>query len=182
MIRVLAILAAFWASATAMVETKAEAQMTYENDGCRVTWHDTRPYGDGWIYELQCAPKPPSSVGGASGVMPAGPPIVGKASHYGSSYENQWLGCGLYINQAGDNLYHSADPTIIAVAPAQYREWPCGTTLRVTGPAGSIVGIRQDACPGCSGNWIDLSEAAFLRVCGAPYLMGICEVSIEVLR
>ena len=46
--------------------------------------------------------------------------ISGIATHYGYSYHGQRMGCG------GDR-YDSYDPTIVAVSPARYAEWPCGT-------------------------------------------------------
>ena len=96
--------------------------------------------------------------------------VYGRATHYGESYQGQTMGCG--------GTYDTADPTIVAVSPDRYESWPCGTRLRVTGPAGTVDVIRTDSCPGCSGNWLDLSEAGHARVCG----LGTCDVTIEVLR
>ena len=79
------------------------------------------------------------------------------------------MGCG--------GTYDTADPTIVAVSPDRYESWPCGTRLRVTGPAGTQDVVRTDSCPGCTGNWLDLSEAGHERVCG----VGTCEITIEVL-
>ena len=93
-------------------------------------------------------------------------------THYGESYNGQPLGCG-----TGD--YNSDDPTIVAVSPARYAEWPCGTRLTICGPAGCIEATRQDACPGCSANVVDLSEAGFGAVYG-PGASGSCRVTIEV--
>ena len=39
----------------------------------------------------------------------------------------------------------------------------CGTLL-----AGCVVVERQDACPGCGPNVLDLSEAGNELICGAP--------------
>ena len=94
----------------------------------------------------------------------------GRATHYGESYQGQTMGCG--------GTYDTADPTIVAVSPDRYESWPCGTRLRVTGPAGQQDVVRTDSCPGCTGNWLDLSEAGFARVCG----VGTCEITIEVLQ
>jgi len=52
--------------------------------------------------------------------------------------------------------------------------------LRVCGPAGCIVGLRQDGCPGCGVNHLDLSESGIAIVCGPG--AGRCRVEIEVLR
>ena len=96
--------------------------------------------------------------------------ISGIATHYGYSYHWQRMGCG--------GIYSSYDESIVAVSPARYAEWPCGTELLVTGPAGSIVVSRQDSCPGCSPNMIDLSEAGSIAVCGGqPHT---CRVEIRV--
>lgn len=92
--------------------------------------------------------------------MRAQEPIEGTATHYGRSYQNQPLGCG--------GRYDTNDPTIAAVGPARYSQWPCGTRLLVSGPAGSAILERKDSCPGCSPTMIDLSEAANELVCGSP--------------
>ena len=107
---------------------------------------------------------------GAPGAAQPGA-IAGWVTHYGESYQGQSLGCGT-------GVYRSDDPTIIAVGPARYGEWPCGTHLRICGPAGCIEATRQDACPGCSANVWDLAEAGFGAVCG-PEASGSCEVTIE---
>lgn len=93
----------------------------------------------------------------------------GRATHYGASYNGQRMGCG--------GVYRSGDPTIIAVGASNYRTWPCGTALVVSGPNGTIVGTRQDACPGCdsAGVIVDLSEEGHRRVCG----VGTCWVTVR---
>ena len=96
--------------------------------------------------------------------------IEGWATHYGEKYQNQPLGCG-------GKLYDTADPQILAVSPARYAEWPCGTVLRITGEGGTLVVARNDSCPGCHANTVDLSEAGSLAVCG---FVGTCRVVIEV--
>jgi hypothetical protein len=72
-------------------------------------------------------------------------------------------------------VYSRLDPTYLAVGPANYLRWPCGTSLTVHGPSGSIRATVQDRCPGCSGNHVDLGEAASQIVCGRP---SSCRVSI----
>jgi hypothetical protein len=96
--------------------------------------------------------------------------LLGYATHYGTQYNGQPLGCG-----AG--LYSSADPSIIAIAPANYRDWGCGAIMRVCGSNGCIVGIREDSCPGCTTNVVDLSEAGIDLVCGPG--ASSCPVTIE---
>lgn len=108
----------------------------------------------------------------ASGRIPPLATFSGVVSHYGAGYEGQIMGCPPHAP------YRSADPTIVAVSPARYAAWPCGTRFRVTGGAGAIVAVRTDACPGCTANWLDLSEAGALTVCGH---YGMCKVTIEVL-
>ena len=116
------------------------------------------------LYRWAFTPSPP-----AARVPVASEAIRGRATHYGESYQGQTMGCG--------GTYDTADPTIVAVSPDRYADWPCGTRLRVTGPAGTQDVVRTDSCPGCSGNWLDLSEAGHARTCG----IGTCEVTIEVL-
>ena len=98
--------------------------------------------------------------------------IQGQATHYGASYAGRPMGCG--------GIYDPANQTIVAVGPARYSEWPCGAALQVCGAGGCIVVTRQDACPGCHANVIDLSESGNSLVCGgAPHT---CRVTIQPLR
>lgn len=97
--------------------------------------------------------------------------IYGYVTHYGESYNGQTMGCG--------GTYWSSDPYIVAVSPARYSEWPCGTILRITGAAGQLDIPRTDSCPGCGPNLLDLSEAGSEVVCG---FVGNCPVTIEVIR
>jgi hypothetical protein len=134
------------------------------------------------VERLDAGPAPtPVPARAASGVA-----VQGFATHYcnpqvdgscidsgGRNYEGRRMGCS-------GAPYRSADASIVAVGPERYREWPCGTALRVSGPAGSIVVVRQDACPGCSANHVDLSEAGIETVCGLG--AGRCAVLIEVLK
>lgn len=105
-------------------------------------------------------------------LVPVSMPILGWATHYGESFNGGVLGCG-------SGHYDSNDLSIVAVGPSRYDEWPCGTRLRVCGPAGCITVTRQDACPGCSENVIDLSEAGNEMVCGVP--PHTCRATIQVL-
>ncbi len=111
------------------------------------------------------------------GTYPPLPPAVtvgnalpGLVTHYGVSFNGQSMGCGF-------GNYSSANPEIIAVGPDRYSQWPCGTALRVCGDSGCIIGIRQDACPGCGPNHLDLSESGIGIVCGDQ--ASVCRVSIE---
>ena len=112
-------------------------------------------------------PEPPAPV-----PVPKGALIKGQATAYGPAYNGQVLGCGT-------GYYDSNDMTIMAVGPARYREWPCGTNVQVCGPAGCIVATRQDACPGCYANLVDLSEAGNAAVCGSP--PHTCRVTLQVV-
>jgi hypothetical protein len=115
------------------------------------------------------APEQPSQAGRS--VAAVGGLISGHATSYGASYNGQPMGCG--------GVYSSNDITIMAVSPARYREWPCGTPVQVCGPAGCIVVIRQDACPGCYVNLVDLSEAGNAAVCGSP--PHTCRVTLQLV-
>ena len=68
----------------------------------------------------------PDSAAGLAPVelalLPSGPVVGGVVTHYGVSYNGQPLGCG-------DGPYRSGDFSVIAVGPARYSEWPCGTRL-----------------------------------------------------
>jgi expansin (peptidoglycan-binding protein) len=104
---------------------------------------------------------------------PSTPIIRGWATHYGESYQGGVLGCGT-------GYYKTDNPEIIAVGPSRYAEWPCGTRLRVCGPAGCITATRHDACPGCSPNVLDLSEAGNKLVCGDP--PHTCRATVQLIE
>jgi hypothetical protein len=105
--------------------------------------------------------------------VPSTPLISGWATHYGVSYQGGVLGCGT-------GYYDTDNPDIVAVGPSRYEEWPCGTMLRVCGPAGCATVTRHDACPGCSANVLDLSEAGNKLVCGDP--PHTCRATIQVVE
>ena len=81
------------------------------------------------------------------------------------------LGCG--------GTYDPSDPTVIAVSLPLAADFPCGSHIAIWGPAGQIVGVRQDTCPGCGANHLDLSRAAFNAVCGPA--ASSCEVVFRAL-
>lgn len=128
------------------------------------TSQPAEPAGAGLIDQNSVAPTPETRASSPQ-------PIPAYATHYGESYDGQTMGC------PGAGAYRSDDASIVAVGPSRYREWPCGTRLEVCGAAGCAVVTRQDACPGCGRNVVDLSEAANRRVCGTPE--HTCEVSIR---
>lgn len=78
----------------------------------------------------------------------------GTATHYGESYNGRPLGCG--------GTYWSSDPSIAATPWTRERGhlYPCGTVLRLSGPAGELVVVVQDACPGCS--WEPVNGGRFI--------------------
>ena len=119
----------------------------------------------------------PDETAAAPESRPVGSPVAGAfiVTHYGESYDGQNMGC------TGAGPYRSADPTIVAVGPSRYREWPCGTRLRVSGLGGSIDVVRTDSCPGCGHNHLDLSEAGIALVCGPFERLQRCEASVEVV-
>ena len=104
---------------------------------------------------------------------PSTPIIQGWATHYGESYQGGVLGCG-------SGYYDTANPDIVAVGPSRYADWPCGTQLRVCGPAGCLITTRQDACPGCGPFLLDLSEAGNKLVCGDP--PHTCRATVQLIE
>jgi hypothetical protein len=100
-------------------------------------------------------------------------PMPSLVTHYGESFNGSILGCGT-------GYYSSDNPTIVAVSPAREGEMPCGTLLQICGYGGCITAQRQDACPGCSAILFDLSESAFLAVCGQP--TGVCEATVSIVE
>lgn len=101
------------------------------------------------------------------------PIISGWATHYGESYQGGVLGCG-------SGYYDTENPDIVAVSPSRYDDWPCGTKLRICGPAGCITATRHDACPGCTANVLDLSEAGNKLVCGDP--PHTCQATVQLVE
>ena len=97
--------------------------------------------------------------------------IEGIATHYGYSYSGQTMGCG--------GVYSPSDPRIIAVGTAREGVWGCGALLNVCGSGGCVVGIRQDSCPGCGRNHLDLSEAGIADVCGVG--AEVCDITITAM-
>ena len=114
---------------------------------------------------------------GAAAADPGSRVLAGFATHYGAEYEGSPMGCPSADGRS--RPYRGEDATIVAVSPDRDGEWYCGRELRVSGPAGSIVVTRQDSCPGCAANVLDLSEAGNALVCGAP--PHTCRVTIEEL-
>ena len=114
--------------------------------------------------------KDEAEVGRIAAVL--GAPITARATYYHPSLAGGPLGCGY-------GPYWPSDPTVVAVSPARYREWPCGTEFQISGPAGTIRATRKDACPGCGANHVDLSSAGSTAVCGRPVT---CTVELRVLR
>ena len=132
-----------------------------------VVWSGTC---DGWVtysYAFVAGAAPPPLAAATH------PPVRGSATHYGESYQGQTMGCG--------GTYDTNNTAIVAISPDRYADWPCGTKMKISGPSGSVFVERTDACPGCSGNHIDLSEAGFIAVCGS-LAAGTCGVDIALLR
>jgi hypothetical protein len=74
-------------------------------------------------------------------------------------------------------VYVSADPTIVAVSLRLQGEFTCGAFMQICGTLGCIVALRQDTCPGCSRDVIDLSEAGIGAVCGVN--TSTCDVTVQ---
>ncbi|HLF79940.1 MAG TPA: hypothetical protein VJB57_20875 [Dehalococcoidia bacterium] len=121
-------------------------------------------------------PLVPSSSASAPAAEPQfvvlAAPVNGTATHYGESYSGQTMACG--------GVYVSHDPTIVAISLSRDAEWDCGSYLEVCGALACIKSVRQDICPGCSRNHIDLSEAGISLVCGAG--TDLCDVTIQPLQ
>jgi hypothetical protein len=122
-------------------------------------------------------PQPTSS-------LPAPPEgtelLLGSITSYNDALAGSTLGCNGY------GVYNPDDPTVIAVGPDYYEEWPCGTRLGLCGIdaqsgviTNCIVGIRQDSCPGCISIHLDVSRAAFELLCGPGVIR--CAVAITPL-
>ena len=105
-------------------------------------------------------------------LVPVSAPIEGIATHYGAGYAGQSMACG--------GFYASDDASISAVSLARDREWECGVHLDVCGLYGCLRVVRQDSCPGCDKDHIDLSEAGITFVCGDQ--ADVCDVTIQALR
>jgi hypothetical protein len=108
--------------------------------------------------EQQAAVEPPAG----------GELVLGTITPYADSLTGNTLGCNGY------GAYEPENPTIIAVSPDRYEEWPCGTTLGICGVdadtgviTSCVVGVRQDSCPGCTANHLDVSRAIFEIICGS---------------
>lgn len=107
----------------------------------------------------------------ASMVPTAAGALKGYASSYADSFTNKPMGC------TGAGPYKPTDVTIVAVGPAMYDQFPCGTAIEVCGPKGCLSGVRKDACPGCQSYHVDLSRAGLTAVCGP----NACDVRVRKL-
>ena len=123
--------------------------------------------------EAAAAPElPPEEVVAAPVpiIVPMGPLYQVIATHYGVAYNGRTLGCGT-------GYYTSENPSILAVGPTRSYEWPGGTVLEICGHLACNLVVRQDACPGCSRNVVDLSESGLDMLCG--YQTSTCRVTIQ---
>lgn len=120
---------------------------------------------------VTATPVPLTTVAPVRSNPPAAGGLAVVATYYHPSLQGGVMMCG--------GTYDQWDPTVVATAVANDWRWPCGTTFRISGPAGSIVAVRQDGCGGCGANHVDLSTAANLAVCGGP---STCTASLEVIR
>jgi hypothetical protein len=84
--------------------------------------------------------------------------VLGTATFYSDNLDGRTMGCG--------GNYTPSNPYIVAVGPAHYDEWPCGTKIEICGPSACLTALRTDSCPGCGPTEIDLSHAGYNTVCG----------------
>ena len=125
--------------------------------------------GGGQVRETVLEAKPPTPA------PPASSRVEGnrfRITNYGESYNGSPLGC------PGAGLYDSNSPGILAVGPANYSRWPCGTRLRLCSRNGCVDVVRNDSCPGCPADWLDTSEITYGWLCW-PQTSGPCEVTVS---
>lgn len=117
------------------------------------------------------AVSPPGAVA-PSAVAPSGPGTT-LATHYGPRPATCWdPGRSTHVPAPGEPGY---DPRYTAA------HFPCGTTLEVSGPAGSVTIQVWDHGPwGDPARGLDLSPAAFLAVVG-PLGIGVATVRWQVV-
>lgn len=113
----------------------------------------------------------PTSSSTTSGAATSAGAVKGYASAYHDSFTNKTMGC------TGAGPYKPTDLTIVAVGPAMYEQFPCGTAIEVCGPKGCLTGVRKDTCPGCKSYHVDLSRSGLTAVCGP----NACEVRVRRL-
>ncbi len=139
---------------------------------------------------LQETPGPQSKAGGqvGAGVVQASARLgTWIATRYGESFAGQPLGCGR-------GVYDPRALDIVAVGPERDEQMPCGTRLRLcAAPGGATVGgrclraYRQDFCPGCRGDHVDVTEAMLAYLAGVRWPAGTpppvdrLEVTVEAL-
>lgn len=96
---------------------------------------------------------------------PAGTILAGRTSWYGPGFQGRGTACGTTF-----------DPAKLTLAS---RELPCGTTVVVTGPAGSVEATVTDWGPAeWTGRRFDLSQATFDAV--ASLGSGVIDATVEV--
>ncbi len=99
-------------------------------------------------------------------------PWTGDATPFHSSLAGNTMGCG--------EVFNPLDPTILAVGYALDTTLPCGASVQVCGSTSvCLTMVRKDTCPGCPGSDVDLSRAAFDRICGTT--ASRCTVTIKKL-
>jgi hypothetical protein len=119
------------------------------------------------------ATPPATALRAAGPVASVGPgPWTGDATPFHSSLAGNTMGCG--------EVFNPLDPTILAVGYALDTTVPCGASLQVCGSTSvCLTMVRKDTCPGCPGTDVDLSRAAFDRICGTT--ASRCTVTIKKL-
>jgi len=103
------------------------------------------------------------------------------ATRYGESYNGRPFGCFDLVRGIPVGVYSSDEPSILAVSPPRYTEWPCGTELELCSQLACLNVVRVDSCPGCGANHVDLSESGIAHLCGGDSCDILRNISYRVL-
>lgn len=162
---------AAWLTKVLTLNGLASAEQLAAGQTLRLPPDDTRASAQPVLTAAASTASPATvPVSGSSTASSAGT-FSGSATAYHDSFTNKKMGC------TGAGPYLPTDISIIAVGPAMYDQFPCGTKIEVCGPKGCLSGVRKDTCPGCLAYHVDLSRAGLTAVCGP----NTCDVRLRRL-